>query len=85
MSCTEDELNILIIKLQDAYSHKHQMVKNQILGKAFEWIERQQKTPLAQPKNSNHKTPDLNVNDKWKNEPVMTGKAEFVEIPEDFV
>ena len=82
---SQDELNILIIKLQDAYSHKHQMVKNQILGKAFEWIERQQKTPLAQPKNSNHKTPDLNVNDKWKNEPVMTGKAEFVEIPEDFV
>ncbi|TNX93653.1 hypothetical protein [Acinetobacter radioresistens] len=48
---SQDELNILIIKLQDAYSHKHQMVKNQILGKAFEWIERQQRTPLAQPKN----------------------------------
>lgn len=47
---SQDELNILIIKLQDAYSHKHQMVKNQILGKAFEWIERQQRTPLAQPK-----------------------------------
>ncbi len=47
---SQDKLNILIIKLQDAYSHKHQMVKNQILGKAFEWIERQQRTPLAQPK-----------------------------------
>lgn len=46
---TQDELQSLLVKLQSSYGHKTQMVKNQILGKAFEWIERQQKTPLQQP------------------------------------
>lgn len=47
---TQEDLQPLIVKLHSSYSHKTQMVKNQILGKAFEWIERQQKTPLAAPK-----------------------------------
>lgn len=50
------DLNILLIQLQDAYSHKKQMVKNQILGKAFEWIKRQQETPLKTPSQSITKT-----------------------------
>lgn len=57
---TQEDLQPLIVKLHSSYSHKTQMVKNQILGKAFEWIERQQKTPLATPKNQ---TPANQ--DKW--------------------
>ena len=53
---SQQDLNILLIQLQDAYSHKHQMVKNQILGKAFEWIKRQQETPLKTPGQSITKT-----------------------------
>jgi len=45
---SQQDLNVLLIQLRDAYSHKKQMVKNQILGKAFEWIKRQQETPLKQ-------------------------------------
>ena len=47
---TQEELQSLLVKLQSSYGHKTQMVKNQILGKAFEWIERQQRTPLQQPR-----------------------------------
>ena len=43
---SQQDLNVLLIQLRDAYSHKKQMVKNQILGKAFEWVKRQQETPL---------------------------------------
>lgn len=43
---SQQDLNVLLIQLQDAYSHKKQMVKNQILGKAFEWVKRQQETLL---------------------------------------
>lgn len=53
---SQQDLNILLIQLQDAYSHKKQMVKNQILGKAFEWIKRQQETPLKTPGQSITKT-----------------------------
>lgn len=53
---SQHDLNILLIQLQDAYSHKKQMVKNQILGKAFEWIKRQQETPLKTPGQSITKT-----------------------------
>lgn len=57
---SQEELTPLIVKLHSAYPHKKQMVKNQILGKAFEWVERQQKTPLATPK------PQTPANqDKW--------------------
>lgn len=35
---SQQDLNVLLIQLRDAYSHKKQMVKNQILGKAFEWV-----------------------------------------------
>lgn len=45
---SQQDLNVLLIQLRDAYSHKKQMVKNQILGKAFEWVKRQQETPLKQ-------------------------------------
>lgn len=47
---SQQDLNVLLIQLKDAYSHKKQMVKNQILGKAFEWVKRQQETPLQMPK-----------------------------------
>ena len=47
-SISQQDLNVLLIQLRDAYSHKKQMVKNQILGKAFEWVKRQQETPLKQ-------------------------------------
>ncbi|MEJ5137755.1 MULTISPECIES: hypothetical protein [Acinetobacter] len=47
---SQDELNSLIVKLESNYSHNKRMVKNQVLGKAFEWIERQQRTPLQAPK-----------------------------------
>lgn len=47
---SQEELQSLLVKLQSSYGHKTQMVKNQILGKAFEWIERQQRTPLQQPR-----------------------------------
>lgn len=47
---SQDELTSLIIKLQLRYADKQHWNKNQILGKAFEWIERQQNTPLAAPK-----------------------------------
>ena len=53
---SQHDLNVLLIQLQDAYSHKQQMVKNQILGKAFEWIKRQQETPLKPPSQSITKT-----------------------------
>ena len=53
---SQHDLNVLLIQLQDAYSHKQQMVKNQILGKAFEWIKRQQETPLKTPGQSITKT-----------------------------
>ena len=67
---SQHDLNVLLIQLKDAYSHKHQMVKNQILGKAFEWIKRQQETPLAAPKQqSNYQTSQQRTAsemDRWK-------------------
>lgn len=67
---SQHDLNVLLIQLQDAYSHKQQMVKNQILGKAFEWIKRQQETPLAAPKQqSNYQTSQQRTAsemDRWK-------------------
>lgn len=53
---TQEYLQPLLVKLQSSYGHKTQMVKNQILGKAFEWIERQQRTPLQQINTSVTKT-----------------------------
>lgn len=53
---TQEDLQPLLVKLQSSYGHKTQMVKNQILGKAFEWIERQQRTPLQQINTSVTKT-----------------------------
>lgn len=67
---SQHDLNVLLIQLQDAYSHKQQMVKNQILGKAFEWIKRQQETPLVAPKQqSNYQTSQQRTAsemDRWK-------------------
>ena len=67
---SQHDLNVLLIQLKDAYSHKHQMVKNQILGKAFEWIKRQQETPLAAPKQqSNFQTSQQRTAsemDRWR-------------------
>lgn len=68
---SQEDLQSLLVKLQSSYGHKTQMVKNQILGKAFEWIERQQRTPLQQPKaqGSTHQTAaqrTASEMDRWK-------------------
>ena len=75
--------------------YKNQMVKNQILGKLVQWVERRQQTPLPQipgkasersAQNKSRTTTALNVNDDWKDQPrndqPFYGK---VEIPKDFV
>lgn len=89
---TQVELNKLQEDLHSEYGHKNQMVKNQILGKLVQWVERRQQTPLQSPethqeksKQNKSRSSNLNVNDAWKDEPKSTepfhGK---VEIPEDF-
>ncbi|AUX87033.1 hypothetical protein C3F34_13990 [Acinetobacter sp. ACNIH2] len=72
---TQDELNKLLDDLRAEYGHKTQMVKNQILGKLVQWVERRQQTPLAshdnpqgRPRNKSQ-SQNLNVNDDWNNQP----------------
>ncbi|MGO1061697.1 hypothetical protein [Acinetobacter lwoffii] len=72
---SQHDLNVLLIQLQDAYSHKKQMVKNQILGKAFEWIKRQQETPLATPKQNQSQNQD-----KWSGYFQNLGQQESSEL-----
>ena len=44
---TQSDLNKLLDDLQNEYGHRNQMVKNQVLGKLVQWVERRQQTPLA--------------------------------------
>lgn len=67
---SQEDLNKLQIDLQAEYGHKNQMVKNQVLGKLVQWVERRQQTPL----NNHGKKPagsvanSRNVNDAWGDE-----------------
>lgn len=67
---SQEELTPLLVKLHSAYSHKKQMVKNQVLGKAFEWVERQQRTPLlTQKQNTQYQTSaqkTASEHDRWR-------------------
>ena len=74
---TQDDLNKLLDDLQNEYGHRNQMVKNQVLGKLVQWVERRQQTPLTPPEKPNVKTKQnatrstgLNVNDAWKDQPM---------------
>ena len=87
---TQVDLNKLQEDLQDEYGHRNQMVKNQVLGKLVQWVERRQQTPLTPPEKPNVKTKQsttrstgLNVNDAWKDHP-MNDQPFYgtVELPE---
>lgn len=64
---SQEDLNKLQVDLQAEYGHKSQMVKNQVLGKLVQWVERRQQTPL----NNHSKKPvgsaanSRKVNDAW--------------------
>ena len=88
---TQVDLNKLQDDLQAEYGHKNQLVKNQILGKLIQWVERRQQTPLPSASNKPQSKPvqnskarsNLNVNNDWKDQPKndqpFYGK---VELPE---
>ena len=87
---TQEDLSRLQQDLQDEYGHRNQMVKNQVLGKLVQWVERRQQTPLTPPEKPNVKTKQsttrstgLNVNDAWKDQP-MNDQPFYgtVELPE---
>ena len=83
---SQEDLNKLQGDLQAEYGHKNQMVKNQVLGKLVQWVERRQKTPLTNHvKPTSEKQNNRNVNDAWINEPVFHGEVERIELPGDFV
>ena len=86
---SQEDLNKLQGDLQAEYGHKNQMVKNQVLGKLVQWVERRQQTPLNNPEKksgySSSEKPNRNVNDTWNNIPEFQGDVTPVEIPEDFV
>ncbi|MEZ2903463.1 hypothetical protein ACBQ24_12090 [Acinetobacter terrestris] len=86
---SQEDLNKLQGDLQAEYGHKNQMVKNQVLGKLVQWVERRQQTPLNNPEKksgySSSEKPNRNVNDAWNNIPEFQGDVTPVEIPEDFV
>ena len=82
---SQDELNKLQDDLKSEYGHKNQMVKNQILGKLAQWVERRQTTPLIKPSNHQKQPASKNVNDAWANQPVFTDHVEQIDVPEDFV
>lgn len=85
---TQVDLDKLQGDLQAEYGHKKQMVKNQVLGKLVQWVERRQQTPLSNfGKKTGYSSPEKlnrNVNDAWKDIPEFQGHVEQVEIPEDF-
>lgn len=85
---SQADLDNLQVDLQAEYGHKNQMVKNQILGKLVQWIERRQQTPLnnhgKQAGYSLPEKPNRNVNDAWKDIPEFQGEVELVELPEGF-
>ena len=87
---TQVDLNKLQDDLQAEYGHKNQLVKNQILGKLIQWVERRQQTPLQLPNKPQNKSiqnskarSNLDVNNDWKDQPKndqpFYGK---VELPE---
>lgn len=87
---TQVDLNKLQDDLHAEYGHKTQLVKNQILGKLIQWVERRQQTPLQLPNKPQNKSiqnskarSNLNVNNDWKDQPKndqpFYGK---VELPE---
>ncbi|UJA04217.1 DUF1376 domain-containing protein [Acinetobacter johnsonii] len=87
---TQEDLSRLQQDLQDEYGHKSQMVKNQVLGKLVQWVERRQQTPLAtsekqQSKPRTTSNTSKNVNDAWKHEPQSDDRPFHgtVPIPED--
>ena len=83
---SQEDLNKLQGDLQAEYGHKNQMVKNQVLGKLVQWVERRQQTPLtSHGKPTSEKPNSRNVNDAWKDQPVFQGEVEHVELPGDFV
>lgn len=83
---SQEDLNKLQGDLQAEYGHKNQMVKNQVLGKLVQWVERRQQTPLTNhAKPTSEKPNNRNVNDAWANTPEFQGEVTPVEIPEDFV
>lgn len=86
---SQEDLNKIQGDLQAEYGHKNQMVKNQVLGKLVQWVERRQQTPLNNPEKksgySSSEKPNRNVNDAWNNIPEFQGDVAPVEIPEDFV
>ena len=86
---SQEDLNKLQGDLQAEYGHKNQMVKNQVLGKLVQWVERRQQTPLNNPEKksgySSSEKPNRNVNDGWNHIPEFQGDVTPVEIPEDFV
>lgn len=87
---TQEDLSRLQQDLQDEYGHKNQMVKNQVLGKLVQWVERRQQTPLAtsekqQSKPRTTSNTSKSVNDAWKHEPQSDDRPFHgtVPIPED--
>ena len=87
---TQEDLSRLQQDLQDEYGHKNQMVKNQVLGKLVQWVERRQQTPLAtsekqQSKPRTTSNTSKSVNDAWKHEPQSDDRPFHgtVQIPED--
>lgn len=85
---SQAELSKLQDDLQAEYGHKNQMVKNQILGKLVQWVERRQQTPLSKTKSMSEKPKQtgLNVNEEWKNQPRNDEPFEGkIEIPEGFL
>lgn len=83
---SQEDLNKLQGDLKAEYGHKNQMVKNQVLGKLVQWVERRQQTPLNNhAKPTSEKPNNRNVNDAWNNIPEFQGEIASVEIPEDFV
>ena len=66
---SQEDLNNLQVDLQAEYGHKNQMVKNQILGKLVQWVERRQQTPLnnhgKQDRLTSEKQNTRNVNTAW--------------------
>ena len=87
---TQEDLSRLQQDLQDEYGHKNQMVKNQVLGKLVQWVERRQQTPLATSEKQQSKprttgNTSKSVNEAWKHEPQSDDRPFHgtVPIPED--
>lgn len=83
---TQTELSSLLDSMYLEYGHRGQMVKNQVLGKLVQWVERKQITPLNTKNQSprSNPVPNRNVNAAWANQPQFSGQAGHTEIPEDF-